>query len=479
MFSTNRIFLYKVIAIACTVILCFVQLLHIRNIYKLENQVFAADEKKILKMAYAESIVNDKLYPGAVKTIDNILYRNFSALEGELSKQENNFEKLSDKICDTLFTTLRARNNTDSLLAQIKKRNNINSDIIYALFVEDISIAKEPNKYYAVFDRNADRSNTDELVTPGIGAKIGGSLKTYNALTLTSSINVSEETAPSYKMSFALYCDHTDRVLKIIYKTLPQTLLSVFSILAVLTIFFLTFSNWIKQKKLSEMKTDFINTITHEFQTPLTAIIIANKTMDQENSYLQNPKLTALNTILNRQTERLSVLIKQITETSGEKPIHLILHEHSIKELMEDIVEDYQLNITDTNTVVEFEHRATKDRIVLDKLHFTSIILNIISNGIKYNSKDQKQIIMDTKDDEHGNLILTIKDNGDGMSKRVKRKMFSRFYRKPSLVSSNEPGIGLGLYYTKQCLDAHGWQFEVQSKEKVGTAFIICIPSHR
>jgi two-component system, OmpR family, phosphate regulon sensor histidine kinase PhoR len=477
MFKTDRITLYKIIAITCTVILCLVQLVHIRNIYKLENEVYAFDEKKIIKLGYEESITNDKLYPGAVKIIDSILYKHFEVLENDSARKSPGFKTLCAKICDTLFTKLQQNNNIDSLLKTIKTRHKITTDIVYGLFIEQIAIAREPNQYYTIFDKSDNGFNFTVPFIKNTGAKIGGTLNLYNPQTLITTLKVSSFTGHTYKMNSALYCDRTDRLQKIIYRTLPQTLLSIFSILAVLTIFFLTFANWVKQKKLSEMKTDFINTITHEFQTPLTTIIIANKTMEQENITLQNQKLASLNNILKRQTERLSVLIKQVTQTSGEKPINLILHEHSIIELIEDVVEDYQLNILNTDAVVEFINEAKNDVALLDKLHFTSIILNIINNGIKYNHKNHKQITILLKNEADNTITLVIKDNGEGMSKKVKRKMFYRFYRNPSLVSNNEPGLGLGLYYTKQCLDAHGWKFEVQTKEQVGTEFIIYIPA--
>ncbi len=476
MFKTDRIALYKIIAITCTVILCLVQLIHIRNIYKLENQVYNIDEKKMLKSGYEESIVNDKLYPGATKIIDSILYKNIELLEDYSKKNNDGYKIVIEKIFDTLFNELRLHNNIEGVLKEIKSRNNITTDINYGLFIEQIAISRESNKYHIIFDKADNNAHYTAPFIKNTGIKIGGTLNIFAPQTLISSLKVSTETAHTYKMGFALYCDSTDRLQKIIIHTLPQTSLSIFSILAVLTIFFLTFANWIKQKKMSEMKTDFINTITHEFQTPLTTIIIANKTMEHENIVLQNHKLASLNTILKRQTERLSVLIKQVTQTSGEKPINLILYEHSIKELIEDIVEDYQLNITDTDVVVEFLNEATNNTAVLDKLHFTSIVLNIVNNGIKYNNKKNKKILITLKDGDSNTVILIIKDNGEGMSKKVKKKIFSRFYRNPSLISSNGPGLGLGLYYTKQCLDAHGWQFEVQSKEQTGTEFIITIP---
>jgi two-component system phosphate regulon sensor histidine kinase PhoR len=454
-----------------------VQLLHIRNIYKLEEEVYSIDEKKIIKTDYEESITNDKVFPGAVKIIDSIIYRNFSTLERlAVNNDSKEFKALSDRVCDTLFSALRVNNNMDVFLDSIKRKHHIDTAITYALFVERIDIAIQPNHYYNVFNNSAEVANGSFPYEQNAGALIGGSLERHDPQTLTSSIKVSAPTAHSYRMNFALYCDRPDRLQKIIYATLPQTSLSVFSIIAVLVIFFLTFSNWVRQKKMTEMKSDFINTITHEFQTPLTAIIIANKTMEHENKTLKSQKLSSLNTIIIRQTERLSVLIKQVTETSSEKPIQLVLTECNVNRLLEDIIADYQLNILNTSTTVVLDNKADNDRVVLDKLHFTSIVLNILNNGIKYNQKEYKNILVTISNRSGDTLILSIQDNGDGVSNKVRKKMFSRFYRNPSLTSTQGPGLGLGLYYTKQCLDAHNWKYEVKSKEGIGTEFIIYIP---
>ena len=226
----------------------------------------------------------------------------------------------------------------------------------------------------------------------------------------------------------------------------------------------------------SDFISDFINTITHEFQTPLTAIIIANKTIENENQFVENKKIASLNGVIIRQTERLNVLIKQVAETSGNKAIVLKLSNNNVNELLEQILSDYQWNIQNNEVKTNLIKQTNVDLVQLDKLHFTSIILNIINNAIKYNHNKIKEVIVTTSLKQTDTFTISIKDNGEGMSKTVIKNMFEKFYRNPSLVTSNEPGLGLGLYYTKQCLDAHQWKYEVISEEGLGTEFIVYIP---
>lgn len=476
MLINDRILLYKIIAIVCTVVLCIVQLAHIRNIYELENQVFNKDEKKLIKTSYDESIINDKVYPGGQKIIDTIVFNNFDSLEYYATSDPAKFKALSVKVCDSLFTTLQKRSNFETLFDTIKKKNNIGADMVYALFIDELAIAPKPNEYHTVFSKNDHTNKYNFTFVKNTGAKIGGTLDTYTPQTLTSTLGISSPAARSYRLRFTLYSDRPDRLNAIVWRTMPQTLLSVFCIVAVVGIFFYTFSNWIKQKKESEMKSDFINTITHEFQTPLTAIIIANKTIEHENEKIKSEKLISLNNIISRQTERLNVLMKEVIETSGEKPIKLVMEKHNVNQLLTEIISDYQINFQNANASVVLMNRAANDIALLDKLHFTSIILNILDNGIKYNQKEKKEIILTTGLKSSNIIMVSIKDNGDGMTNNVRKKIFGKFYRNPSLNSANEPGIGLGLYYTKQCLDAHNWEYEVISREQVGTEFIIYIP---
>ena len=257
---------------------------------------------------------------------------------------------------------------------------------------------------------------------------------------------------------------------------LPTLLVSVVSILAVLLIFLYTMINWQKQKKISEAKSDFINTITHEFQTPLSAIIVANKTIENENGMLGSEKLSFLTGVIRRQTERLNILTKQVANSSTDQGIAISAGEYRMNDLMDELLSDYQINLQGKNTELFFTTKASEDRVLLDKTHFTSIITNLLDNAVKYNHKPQKEIHITTFNPNEKTLTLSICDNGNGMSEKVRKNIFARFYRDPSLTRSNEPGLGLGLFFTKQSLDAHQWKHEVKSKEGVGTEFLIHIP---
>lgn len=476
MHKKNNVLLYKIIATCCVIMLCGMQLLHVKNLYKLENEKFESELRKNMKVGYEKTVVNDKVFPGGVPIIDSVIYTHYDSLHKLRETDTSAYNLFAEKVCDTLFERLAAKNNMDSIFEKLKVANGACEDMTYALLVEALELASAPNVYHNMFEKTPQGRKTGKVRVDESGARVGGTLNSLNQQNLISSIKVTSSSARSYKIAFALYGDRPDRFREVFLKMLPEASLSILSIIAILLIFLFTFNNWVKQKKLSEMKSDFINTITHEFQTPLTAIMIANKTIENENAETSNDKITALNNVIRRQTERLSTLVKQVAETSDEKAIVLNFVPCHVNELLDEILSDYRLNISGSEATVTLVKEAKNDNVLLDRLHFTSIILNLLSNAIKYNQKPVKEITITTALANVDTLTISIKDNGEGMSDEVMRNMFDRFYRNPSLTDAYQPGLGLGLYYTRECLDAHEWQYKVYSKAGKGTEFIIYMP---
>lgn len=468
--------LYKVIAGVCFLVLCFTQTLHIRNMYNVESRNYNLDQKSRIKETYVRSITNDKLFPGGAQIIDSLLLPQLALLE-KLSVTDNAaFLRHSKKLYDSIFSSLQKGSNMDSLLRSIKERNNIKTPLEYALIIQSIELAFKPNQYITFFNGTDTSVSASVPIVENFGAKISGRLTKLNPDNEISGLTVSSPLGHSYRIRFALHCESHDRLNQIILGMLPTILVSAFSILAVLIIFVITLINWQKQKKISEAKSDFINTITHEFQTPLSAIMIANKTIQNENQALNNERLSFLNGVIKRQTERLNILIKQVAGSNTDHGIALRLASYNVNEVLAELITDYQVNLQGKNTKICFTETAGSDRVLLDKMYFVSIIINLLDNAVKYNHKPAKELHLSTFNINEKLLRLSIRDNGDGMSEKVRKNMFTRFYRDPSLTRTNEPGLGLGLYFTQQSLKAHKWKYEVRSKEGIGTEFIIYIP---
>lgn len=456
----SPILIHKLIAVTSFLILSSVLFFLLYNTYELKNQHYAVEERAVLDQEYQRYISNDKLFPGGAKILDEYVYRNIAAFERLHTQDKAQFDTLRRRFIDTAFTALRKANSIDSLLEVIKKKHNLEHDLQYALRALLLEIRFNSNQYVTVYDFR-------EAAAPS--SRIGGTLKDVNAQNMVTSLSVSAPNNYSYRFAFSFHVDTPNRFITILRQMMPAFALALFSILSVVIIYYITFRNWLKQKKLSEMKSDFINSITHEFHTPLAAIIVANKTLSRI-SVADN--VSPLTDVINRQAERLKKLIAQTLDITTLNKVILQKETHSLHALLDEILLDYRLKLSGTNVQLSLVKGAGKDETQVDQFWFTTILLNILDNAIKYNDQSYKEIQVSTYNDKK-NILLRIADNGVGMNAETQRMLFEKFYRREPQVSV---GLGLGLYYVKQAIDAHNWKISVESTPGEGSVFIITIP---
>lgn len=224
------------------------------------------------------------------------------------------------------------------------------------------------------------------------------------------------------------------------------------------------------------MKSDFINNITHELHTPLAAIIVANKNLQNEKILQKKENIRPLTEVIQRQSERLKRLIDEVMDIVTTERIILKKKEYSVNDLLDEILLDYRLQLTETNVCLNFNKKALNDNINLDKFHFTTMMINILGNGIKYNDKKVKKLSVVTENNAEGDLQIHITDNGIGMSPETIRHIFEKFYRNANPITLQVKGLGLGLYYARQSAAAHNWVIKVESKVGTGSSFVIVLP---
>lgn len=250
--------------------------------------------------------------------------------------------------------------------------------------------------------------------------------------------------------------------------------LSILSILAVIGLFIYALSSFIKQKKMTDVKTDFINNITHELKTPLATLSIATKTL-QEESVLQN-KEVALSTVktIDRQRNRLQNLIDQVLNNSlGFEEIILNRNNVSSKLFFQNLINDYKLSKGGVLVETYLEEKSTQ--LFIDKFHITTAILNVLDNAVKYGSNKLK---IRTKSVDNY-FQIRIEDDGIGIAKEHQKKVFDKFYRVDNANIHNVKGLGLGLFYVYQIIKAHNGTVELNSIENQGTTITINIPLQR
>ncbi len=262
---------------------------------------------------------------------------------------------------------------------------------------------------------------------------------------------------------------------KIVFKQMSGLLLlSLLIFSVVIGLLYYSIKSLITQKKIADIKTDFVNNITHELKTPLATLTLATK-MLKSNEVQQQPKLVdnTVNTI-ERQNKRLQKLIDQVlTNSLGYNEIQLHKEEVHIENYINTILDDFLLAVKTEHVTVNRQFIGSKQTIQLDKFYITTALLNILENAVKYASDN---IIIDCKVKSNSELKISIKDNGIGISEKDKKQVFDKFFRAGNKEIHDVKGLGLGLYYTNQIIKAHHGNIIVESKEGKGSTFILTIP---
>jgi len=224
-----------------------------------------------------------------------------------------------------------------------------------------------------------------------------------------------------------------------------------------------------KQKQLAEVKNDLISNITHEFKTPIATISTALEAMKNFNVLDDKIKSEKYIAIANSQVARLNLMVEKILETATLNQEELALNKQNIPiaELLKSIIEKYKMITTEKT----FNFKNTLGEVVLslDKFHFENAIGNIIDNAINYGGNT----ITIELTSEKNKCVILIKDNGNGIHKTQKDKVFEQFYRIPMGNTHNVKGFGIGLYYTKKIIEKHGGTIHIVYRKKNNTMFKI------
>jgi len=253
----------------------------------------------------------------------------------------------------------------------------------------------------------------------------------------------------------------------IILKRMRMVLiLSLFSILTLISLFVVAIKALIKQKKVNEVKTDFINNITHELKTPLTTLAISTKILERKTIRDNEVQFNMILQTISRQNNRLQSLIDQVMSSSlGE--IELRKEKIDFEPFLNTIIGDFKISNPKINITSDI--RTAETTLLLDQFYLTTAIQNVLENAVKYGST----VITIKTDLVQNEFNISIKDNGIGISKNKHSLLFDKFYRVEKGNLHNTKGLGLGLYYVNQIIKAHQGSIAVISDLGKGSAFNI------
>jgi len=466
--------IYKSVVLVSFLILLLVQLRLTYNSYVLRDRDYSLKEKTLINDEYGRSISEDKVYKGGGKIIDSILSRNMPALKQAYLSNKKEFVKRSQSVSNTLLKDLQKESTMDSVFRSIVKRNGLDSNLQYLLTFQSIEINFDPNiGNIPIFDSSTDTLFKASQKTP-FGVIIDGTLTDPNVQNRVTNLSVSGELVYDYRVTFNLFVDPPGRTLKVAFQMLPTFLLVALCIIIIVGINYYTYISWMRQKKETDIKSDFLNSIKHEFNTPITTILVASKSLHEDEVLNDRTRVNALVNIVERQARRLHSHINQMLEIS-EINSNINLEETDLNYAILTLVNDYKIKVQEPNSLT-FDPHGSEIMIMVDPFVFTTMLQNILDNSFKHNHSDIKMTVLFITE-HNGGYTIHIKDNGKGIEDAMKEKIFDKFFRagKDNTVS----GLGLGLYYVKQCIDIHGWEINVRTTLGKGTEFLIHIPAEQ
>ncbi|WP_319591978.1 HAMP domain-containing sensor histidine kinase [uncultured Draconibacterium sp.] len=262
-----------------------------------------------------------------------------------------------------------------------------------------------------------------------------------------------------------------------IYRSLNWLLIaSFFFSVFILVTFALSIFYIIRQKKISEMKSDFINNMTHEFKTPIATISVATDSITNQK-VLGDPErikyfagmIKKENTRMNRQVEDILTIARL-----DKKDFEFHWETIDVHDLISDAVQGIRLQVEKRGGTIELDLKAINSMVTTDRIHCTNVVYNLIDNANKY-SGDTPEITVSTVNRQKG-VVVSVTDKGIGMNKAVQAKIFERFYRQTSGNIHNVKGFGLGLSYVKAVLEANRGNISVSSEPGKGSKFDVFLP---
>ena len=391
------------------------------------------------------------------KTTTKIYDNNFFA--GDMvTSNEQSFEKVlnMDKLQKATFETQYKSEikNTpihqrvtsldiQNLLSKKLKEDNIDIDFEFAIFHNNIGTKIQSN-------------NFDQSLIPLLGVPIF--------------LDDNDES------DFMLFINFPERKKFIVSSIIGVTLLAMLFTLIIIIAYTSALYQLIKQRKISQMKSDFINNMTHEFKTPIATINLALDAIRNPKIISDKEKVFRYLQMIKEENKRMNAQVENVLRISQlqKKQLNISKDRYKLHDLIEDAITHVELIVEDRKGYIKTHFNAVKSSVLANQTYFTNVIVNVLDNAVKY-SNESPQIDIYTEN-VGNNILLSIKDQGKGMNKAVQKRIFEEFYREHTGNVHNVKGHGLGLSNVKRIVDNHQGIVSVESEKGKGSTFIIKLP---
>lgn len=233
-----------------------------------------------------------------------------------------------------------------------------------------------------------------------------------------------------------------------------------------------------RQKKLTELKNDFVNNMTHELKTPISTISLAAQMLNDPAVGKSPAMFKHISGVINDETKRLRFQVEKVLQMSmfERQAAVLKMKEVDAHEIINSVVSTFRLKTEKYNGTLDAQLKASRTRIYVDEMHFTNVIFNLLDNAVKYRRQDVELSLKVHTWNDHNSLYIEIEDNGIGIKKENLRRIFDKFYRVHTGNVHNVKGFGLGLTYVKKIITDLKGSIKAESEVNIGTKFIITLP---
>ncbi len=398
------------------------QLLWVRDVWELKEDQFNNSVKIALKSVVNQLLTSDEVYPVDETSFDPGFYN-------------EHIEILS--VINPL--TL------DSLIQEEMGGMKLNKDYVYGVF----------RKTDSAFVMGPYQGHEQELS------------HSQNWVSLTCLCE-----SDSYLLS--AYFEHQQGLIFNQMAILP--IMSGLFLLILVFSFFFTIASMLRQKKVSELKTDFVNNMTHEFKTPIATISVSSEILSKNMVAGSPERVKKYAKIIFDENTRLKNQVERVLQIAilDREEYNLKMERLDIHQILEDVVRNFKVQVEERNGRIQFDLAARQHFLLLDKVHFTNILNNLLDNANKYSPKNP-EILVATKN-VNGKIEISVQDNGIGIRKENQREIVKKFHRLQTGNLHDTKGFGIGLFYVKTMVEPMGGTLMINSELNKGSTFSLIFP---
>ena len=415
--------------------------------------------------------------------------------------------KISAGLFDKKFDTETFKSFNSRRVTEVYNENKLDNSSVQQSLIPDVKIEKSGNldildnaQYEIFFKDIASAMPLQERITKevlseiikkeleeyGVKTKFEFGILSNGIQTKVKSDNFKYDKDATYSIS--IFTDNEGNEKYKLLVTFPHkkkfllselvsiTILSIIFTLIIIIAYTSALNQLIRQRQISEIKTDFINNMTHEFKTPVATINLALDAIRNPKIIDDKEKVFKYLEMIRDENKRMHAQVENVLRISKleKKELNIIKESSNIEEVINDAIEHVNLILEDRGGAIAIHFGAVRKTVLLNDVHFTNVIVNILENAIKYTPGIPK---IDIYTENIKDMVLVkIKDNGVGMSKIAQKRIFEKFYREHTGDIHNVKGHGLGLAYVKRIVDDHNGQVYVESEKGKGSTFIIKLP---